>query len=117
MRKVILDWLFSPTALRAWIQIAAAIGIGIIYRRIAHADGVEFAIWRLFLELALIVLISGPIYYFFLPPLFFGLLLLLIRFGKRTANYPCPVCGYDIRATPHHCPECGTKLRWGQLVK
>lgn len=117
MRKVILDWLLSPTALRAWIQIAGAVGVGILYRRIAHNSGVDFAIYRLLLGLALIALITGPVYYFFLPPLVFGAGFLLIRFGKQTAEYPCPVCGYDIRATPHRCPECGTKLRWGQLVK
>jgi hypothetical protein len=45
-----------------------------------------------------------------LPSALFGALALplLRRFGKRGRGGHCHQCGYDLRATPDRCPECGT---------
>lgn len=40
---------------------------------------------------------------------------LITRMLGPANPYGCPICDHDIRMSPHRCPNCGTRLIWGQL--
>jgi hypothetical protein len=61
---------------------------------------------------------TGPAYGFAVPYwLPAGLLAMATwrawRGGRRSARGVCRVCGYDLRATPDRCPECGAEATTG----
>jgi hypothetical protein len=44
----------------------------------------------------------------FWPTLLFFLMTFRSALKESKSLDLCPTCGYDLRATPHRCPECGT---------
>jgi hypothetical protein len=66
----------------------------------SSGGGDEWGIWFSPGSLALMLLV--------LPGLW------LRRYARQRSRHDrglCPTCGYDLRATPERCPECGTAVK------
>jgi hypothetical protein len=85
-----------------WGEIAAREGgplgrLGFAYARIDYGSG-ELRLAAYFPHWSVVALLAV------LPA---ASVRATVRRRRRTATGLCPSCGYDLRATPDRCPECG----------
>jgi hypothetical protein len=64
----------------------------------AHTQNLMISYWTMLAASAVLTCLTGvPMYR-------------RIRRGRRLARNLCATCGYDVRASPDRCPECGTPI-------
>jgi hypothetical protein len=93
-------WLSSETA----SVVSSGGTIALIFRQKTHSPGMlALHPYEFVIPYALIALLAA-----FVPA---GLIINRFRKRRSGRDVTCPQCGYDLRATPERCPECGLLIK------
>lgn len=86
------------------VLLGRVLGFGYVSHSFpVHSNGMVVHWWRS----------SVPLWLFAVPFAFVPTLLIRRRLRRRAPILACSHCGYDLRATPDRCPECGTVICCG----
>lgn len=98
--------LFTQLRYLFCIAIMSEIGIVVVFASgaLGHSNTTRTGVVAagMMPQLLSLFIVWAPLLIFWTHHKMYGLPLKHIRRGR------CPVCGYDMRTTPHRCTECGT---------
>jgi hypothetical protein len=119
--RVVFLWFFTPlhafvtvsTCISAYLSCPSLVPLAMVLvypaRVLAHSSNIDTRYLLLLNSLAwslgLLLL-----HWILLYPFRLRRSALTKRHATRRADSQCVRCGYDLRATPDHCPECGTAV-------
>ena len=98
-----MDEFSPPVPLASLTWQSGRSSIGPVVVNASSSSGVTFRRWWSITSPHWYVLSATAI----LPALW---LVRTVRRARRTFKGACPSCGYDLRATPDRCPECGQQV-------
>ena len=100
-------WLSTARRTRLGIEYDSGVGLGRFYGNSPRYRTLSFAYWHVAAAIGLALLARS------LP----SLARRYRRRRRRLAEGLCRKCGYDLRATPGRCPECGTAVTFSERAR
>jgi hypothetical protein len=101
----------KPEPRLQYMDYSPSIAAEMIRGRVRSVDGLTFMSWNIgpYAYRGVSVALWPVVILTAVPPALYVARLVIRRRNRRVGL--CPTCGYDLRATPDRCPECGALPR------